>query len=54
MVGGDGAGRLEMWPHALSVVGVLPTLPLWIGADRAVPLDLEAPYMAACQLLRMP
>ncbi|MFO0926750.1 MAG: hypothetical protein U0736_06870 [Gemmataceae bacterium] len=41
------------WPAALAVSAALPTLPLWIDADRAVPLDLEASYQAACTDLRV-
>jgi len=42
-----------MWPQALAVGAVLPTLPLWIGPNRAVPVDLEASYLAACDSLRI-
>lgn len=45
--------RLEMWPAMLQVGSPLPTLPLWIGEDRAVPLDLEASYTATCEALRL-
>jgi hypothetical protein len=45
--------RLELWPEKLQVGTTLPTLPLWIGEDEAVPLDLEASYVAACELLRI-
>lgn len=45
--------RLELWPEQLRVGTTLPTLPLWIGEDEAVPLDLEASYVAACELLRI-
>ncbi len=45
--------RLELWPEELRVGAALPTLPLWIGQDEAVPLDLEASYIAACELLRI-
>lgn len=45
--------RLELWPEELRVGARLPTLPLWIGEDEAVPLDLEASYVAACELLRI-
>ena len=51
-VGGD-PGRLLVWPEALAVGRSLPTLPLWIAADRAVPLDLEAGHAAACVDLRV-
>jgi len=45
--------RLELWPEELRVGRTLPTLPLWIGEKEAVPLDLEASYVAACELLRI-
>ncbi len=44
---GTGA-ELQAWPAALAVGRPLPTLPLWIASDRAVPLDLEASHAAAC------
>jgi hypothetical protein len=31
----------------------LPTLPLWLAPDLAVPLDLEASHTAACNDLRI-
>jgi hypothetical protein len=40
--------QLRLWPASLTLAQPLPTLPLWIGADLAVPLDLEASYQAAC------
>lgn len=49
-----GPARLEMWSAALRLGDPLPVLPLWIAANRAVPLDLEASYAAACESLRMP
>jgi hypothetical protein len=52
-VADDAKPRLEMWPAQLRVGAVLPTLPLWIAADRAVPLDLEASYTATCAALRL-
>jgi len=45
--------RLELWPEELRIGAALPTLPLWIGEEEAVPLDLEASYIAACELLRI-
>jgi hypothetical protein len=47
------ASRLEVWPHPLAIGGPLPTLPLWLAPALAVPVDLEASYVAACQLLRI-
>lgn len=39
---------LQGWAHPLVLGEPLPTLPLWLTADRAVPLDLEASYERAC------
>jgi len=39
---------LETWSHGLAVGQPLPTLPLWLSPDRAVPLDLEQSYEQAC------
>ncbi len=49
----DGAGQLLAWPAALEIGQPLPTVPLWLGADLAVPLDLEASHTAACADLRI-
>ena len=45
--------RLESWEHELEVGSVLPTLPIWLSADRKGPLDLEATYREACRSLRI-
>lgn len=50
---GESAARLEVWPEPLQVGEPLPTLPLWIGLNQCVPLELEASYMAACRVLRI-
>jgi hypothetical protein len=52
-VGRDEEGLLLAWPAALEVGQPLPTLPLWLGPDLAVPLDLEASHTAACLDLRI-
>ena len=39
---------LEAWSHALVLGSPLPTLPLWLGTDLVVPLDLETSYEQAC------
>ncbi len=52
-VGRDESGRLLAWPEALEVGHPLPTVPLWLGSDLAVPLDLEASHTAACVDLRI-
>jgi hypothetical protein len=45
--------RLETWAYPLAVGHKLPTLPLWLGDDLAVALDLEASYEETCQALRI-
>lgn len=45
--------RLETWAHTLSVGRPLPTLPLWLASDLAVPLELEASYEDSCRVLRI-
>jgi Protein of unknown function (DUF4058) len=45
--------RLEAWPESLALAAPLPTLPLWIDIDRALPLNLEQSYLAACDTLRI-
>jgi Protein of unknown function (DUF4058) len=47
------AGRLETWSHSLAIGQALPTLPLWLASDLAVPLDLEPSYEEACRVLRI-
>jgi hypothetical protein len=45
--------QLEAWPSALAVGSALPTVPLWLSDESAVPLDLEATYRATCDSLRI-
>jgi hypothetical protein len=45
--------RLEMWAQAFAVGQPLPTLPLWLADDLAVPLELEASYEETCRILRI-
>jgi hypothetical protein len=45
---------LETWAHALALGRPLPTLPLWLADDLAVPLELEASYEETCRVLRIP
>jgi hypothetical protein len=49
-----GQGELRFWPFELQVGSPLPTAPLWLVGDLAVPLDLEASHSAACADLRIP
>jgi hypothetical protein len=46
--------RLETWAHGLAVGQPLPTLPLWLADDLAVPLELAVSYEETCRLLRIP
>lgn len=50
---GEG-GWLEAWAQRLEVGRALPTLPLWLAADLAVPLELESSYEETCRILRLP
>jgi hypothetical protein len=45
--------RIETWAYPLVVGGNLPTLPIWLGDDVAVSLDLEARYEETCRALRI-
>jgi hypothetical protein len=49
----DHGRQLQAWPEALTVGGPLPRLPLWLGMDVCVPLDLETTYQMACVDLRI-
>lgn len=46
-----GAGVLQAWACPLALGRVLPTLPLWLDHDLAVPLDLAAGYEETCRIL---
>lgn len=43
--------QLEAWPRTLTLNEPLPTLPLWLADDRAVPLELEKSYEEGCNAL---
>jgi hypothetical protein len=45
--------RLQVWPHELTIGSPLPTLPLWLAVDLAVPLELETTYEDACAGVRI-
>ena len=45
--------QLEIWSEGLSLGHPLPTLPLWLEADLAVPVDFEATYAVTCRRLRI-
>jgi hypothetical protein len=48
-----GRSLFETWEQPLTVGRPLPTLPLWLTDDLAVPLDLEASYEETCRGLRI-
>jgi hypothetical protein len=49
----SGQNQLEAWLEPLSIGAALPTLPLWLDAEIAVPLTLEESYRATCSALRI-
>jgi hypothetical protein len=40
--------------HSLGLGQPLPTLPLWLADNLAVPLELEGSYEETCRALRIP
>jgi hypothetical protein len=46
-------GRLQAWEEPLGLGKALPVVPLWIGPEQVVPLDLEASYRETCESLRI-
>lgn len=50
----EDARVLETWAHPLALGGPLPTLPLWLAENLAVPLELEPCYEETCRVLRIP
>jgi hypothetical protein len=44
---------INLWPTTLSLGQPPPTLPLFLGEDLCLPVDLEATYMEACQRLKL-
>jgi hypothetical protein len=47
------ADKIQVWAAELRVTQALPELPLALDKGLCVPLDLEAPYLEACQRLRL-
>ena len=45
---------LEAWVNPLALGRPLPTLPLWLAEDLAIPLELEPSYEETCRILRIP
>lgn len=46
-------GRIDAWPTALEVGKILPKVPLSLGAELCLPLDLEISYAEACERRKM-
>ena len=46
--------RVEAWEHPMTIGQPLPTLPLWLADNLAIPLDLERSYEDTCRALRIP
>jgi hypothetical protein len=45
---------LEAWTQSLNLGQSLPTVPLWLADDLAVPLELEESYEQSCGILNIP
>jgi hypothetical protein len=50
----DNTWLVETWTFPVAVGQPLPTLPLWLADNLAVPLELEASYEETCRILRIP
>lgn len=48
------SSRLETWLDPLELGRSLPTMPLWLSDELAIPLDLEASYHETARALRLP
>lgn len=48
-----GTENIETWPTVLRVGEPLPTVPLSLGAELCLPVDLEVAYVEACRRRRL-
>ena len=48
------AWHFRAWTYALTIGQPLPTLPLCLADNLAVPLELEASYEETCRIRRIP
>jgi hypothetical protein len=48
------SGLLETWSQSLTLGQPLPTLPLWLTDNLALPLELEPSYEETCRVLHIP
>jgi hypothetical protein len=44
---------LDSWFYPMALGHLLPTLPIWLGVDQGVLLDLETSYEETCRVLRI-
>jgi Protein of unknown function (DUF4058) len=45
---------LETWTQPLELGRLLPTVPLWLADNLAVPLELDESYEQSCSILNLP
>jgi hypothetical protein len=45
---------LESWTQTLNLGQPLPTVPLWLADNLAVPLELDESYEQSCAILNIP
>jgi hypothetical protein len=45
---------LETWAQSLELGRPLPTMPLWLADNLAVPLELDESYEQSCSILNIP
>ena len=50
----DNEWLLETWAQPLGLGRSLPTVPLWLADDLAVPLELDESYEQSCGILNIP
>ena len=50
----DNKWLLETWTQTLEMGRPLPTVPLWLADNLAVPLELEESYEQICSILNIP
>ena len=49
----DDRGRLEMWEETFALGSPMPSLPLWLKPELAVPVELEATFQETWNVLRL-
>jgi hypothetical protein len=49
----DGSWQLQVWEESLTLGQPLPTMPLWLADNLAVPIDLEISYEETLRVLKI-